>query len=74
MTSAPSGTDVLFFERISAAAPTPFVEAVRVAARQRGGTVSDYVRAALSERLARDGVAHQRPPSLQRLTYLHRAG
>ena len=69
-----SPDDPYFDASLAAAAPAAFVEAVRTAVMRRGGTLSDFVRTAVSNELVRRGVHHEPPPNLRRLTFLHRHG
>ena len=48
--------EILASEKLEAVVPLAFAIPVRIAAQQHGVTVPSYVRTAVAERLARDGV------------------
>ena len=60
--------EIQFSERLTVQVPAEFRDAVRLTAQRAGLTVADLTRAALSERMARDGVAHFELPALSSTT------
>jgi hypothetical protein len=51
---------IYYDDKVTAAVPAPFRDAVLTAAQRRGMSMSDYTRAALASALDRDGINHPR--------------
>ena len=65
-------SDITFFERLSVNVTPDMRNAVRKAAERQGVTHADFVRQAICDRLALDGVPHQRPPLLSSIGFISR--